>query len=62
MSAKTAPETPFEEMMNPRSFLDPPLPPDGNTILVTGGPGSFGRQLARTHRGSLSILACRGAR
>ncbi len=48
MSDKTAPEASFEEMMNQRSFLDPRMPLDGKTILVTGGTGSFGRKLTET--------------
>ncbi|WP_367178227.1 UDP-N-acetylglucosamine 4,6-dehydratase (inverting) [uncultured Maricaulis sp.] len=34
--------------MNQRSFLDPRMPLDGKTILVTGGTGSFGRKLTET--------------
>jgi UDP-N-acetylglucosamine 4,6-dehydratase len=48
MSDKTAPTTPFEEMMAQRSFLEPRMPLDGKTILVTGGTGSFGRKLTET--------------
>jgi UDP-N-acetylglucosamine 4,6-dehydratase len=48
MSDTTAPDASFEEMMNQRSFLDPRMPLDGKTILVTGGTGSFGRKLTET--------------
>lgn len=48
MSDKTVPEASFEEMMNQRSFLDPRMPLDGKTILVTGGTGSFGNKLTET--------------
>jgi len=45
MSDRTAPETPFDGMLPQRSFLEPRMPLDGKTILVTGGTGSFGRRL-----------------
>lgn len=45
MSDRTAPETPFEGLLPQRSFLEPRMPLDGKTILITGGTGSFGRQL-----------------
>ncbi len=45
MSDRTAPETPPGETAAQRSFLEPRMPLDGKTILITGGTGSFGRQI-----------------
>ncbi|GLK51509.1 MAG: UDP-N-acetylglucosamine 4,6-dehydratase (inverting) [Oceanicaulis sp.] len=45
MSDRTAPETPLEKLLPQRSFLEPRMPLDGKTILITGGTGSFGRQI-----------------
>ena len=48
MPDKTASNTPFDGIVPQRSFAEPRLPLDGKTILVTGGTGSFGRQLTET--------------
>ena len=48
MSDKTSPDNPFEDMIPSRSFLEPRMPLDGKTILVTGGTGSFGRKFTET--------------
>ena len=37
MSDRTAPETPLEKLLPQRSFLEPRMPLDGKTILITGG-------------------------
>ncbi|MAK65161.1 MAG: UDP-N-acetylglucosamine 4,6-dehydratase (inverting) [Maricaulis sp.] len=48
MSDQTSPDNPFEDMIPSRSFLEPRMPLDGKTILVTGGTGSFGRKFTET--------------
>jgi len=47
MSEPVSSDTPLNGLMGPRSFLEPRMPLDGKTILITGGTGSFGHAITR---------------